>query len=172
MIFDNLKKVKAFVLDVDGVLTDGRVLVNEAGEQLRTFNIKDGYAMQLAVKRGYPIIVITGGNSAGVVKRLKGLGVQEVHSGIANKIEKLKEVLSSHNLTFEDILYMGDDMPDFECMQLAGLATCPADAVEEIKGICHYISPKLGGDGAVRDVMEKVLKLQGNWQMDTAVKSI
>lgn len=172
MIFDNLKKVKGFVLDVDGVLTDGRVLVNEAGEQLRTFNIKDGYIMQLAVRQGYPIIIITGGNSTGVVKRLKGLGVQEIHSGISDKIGKLKEVLASLGLNFEDILYMGDDMPDFDCMKLAGLATCPADAIEEIKGICHYISPKIGGDGAVRDVMEKVLKIQGKWQVDTTVKSI
>lgn len=172
MIFDNLKKVKAFVLDVDGVLTDGRVLVNEIGQQLRTFNIKDGYVMQLAIKRGYPIIIITGGKSIGVEKRLEGLGIQDIYSGISNKIEKLTSVLVSHNLTFDDILYMGDDMPDFECMQLAGLAACPADAVEEIKEICHYISPKMGGEGAVRDVIEKVLKIQGKWQVDTTVKSI
>jgi len=171
MIFDNLKKVKAFVLDVDGVLTDGRVLVNESGHQMRTFNIKDGYVMQLAVKRDYPIIIITGGNSTGVVKRLAGLGIQEIHSGIANKIEKLKDILISYELTFDDILYMGDDIPDLECMQLAGLAACPADAVEEIKAICHYISPKSGGHGAVRDVVEKVMKIQGKWQVDTTVKS-
>ena len=171
MIFDNLKRVKAFVLDVDGVLTDGRVLVNEAGDQMRTFNIKDGYIMQLAVKRDYPIIIITGGNSTGVVKRLAWLGIKEIHSGIVNKIEKLKEILICYDLTFGDILYMGDDMPDLECMQLAGLAACPADAVEEIKAICHYISPKIGGDGAVRDVIEKVMKIQGKWQIDTTVKS-
>lgn len=171
MIFDNLKRVKAFVLDVDGVLTDGRVLVNESGHQMRTFNIKDGYVMQLAVKRDYPIIIITGGTSTGVVKRLSGLGIQEIHSGVANKIEKLKDILISYELTFDDILYMGDDIPDLECMQLAGLAACPADAVEEIKAICHYISPKFGGHGAVRDVMEKVMKIQGKWQVDTTVKS-
>ncbi|UIR55182.1 HAD hydrolase family protein [Sphingobacterium sp. SRCM116780] len=172
MIFDNLKKVKAFVLDVDGVLTNGTVLVNEAGDQMRTFNIKDGYIMQLAVKLGYPLIIITGGNSAGVAKRLVGLGIKEVHSGVANKVEKLKEIMNSYNLNFQDILYMGDDIPDLACMKLVGLATCPADAIEEIKAICQYISPKKGGDGAVRDVMEKVLKLQGKWQIDSTIKSI
>ncbi|AIM35885.1 3-deoxy-D-manno-octulosonate 8-phosphate phosphatase [Sphingobacterium sp. ML3W] len=172
MIFDNLKKVKAFVLDVDGVLTDGRVLVNEDGHQMRSFNIKDGYVLQLAVKRGYPVIIITGGNSKGVVKRLEGLGIKEVHSGISNKMEKLKEILERYNLEFEDILYMGDDMPDLPCMQFAGLATCPSDAIEEVKKVCHYISPVAGGFGAVRDVMEKVLKIQGRWELDHEIRSI
>lgn len=172
MIFDDLKKVKAFVLDVDGVLTDGKVLVNEDGDQLRTFNIKDGYVMQLAIKLGYPIIVITGGKSKGVVKRLQGLGIKEIYSGISNKIEKLNEVIESYQLSYDDLLYMGDDMPDLECMKLVAVATCPADSIDEIKSICKYISPKKGGEGAVRDIIEKVLKLQGKWELDSSVKSI
>ena len=163
MFLEKLKSVKAFIFDVDGVLTDGIVHVTEAGEQLRQFNIKDGYALQLAVKRGFAIAVITGGRSAGVEFRLKGLGISQVFMGVDSKIDVYNRFLSDNDLTNEDILYMGDDIPDLPVMQLAGLPVCPADSAEEIKAISTYISPKAGGKGCVRDIIEKVLKIQGKW---------
>ncbi|HYK77640.1 MAG TPA: HAD-IIIA family hydrolase [Daejeonella sp.] len=163
MFLEKLKSVKAFVFDVDGVLTDGMVHVTETGEQLRQFNIKDGYALQLAVKRGYPIAIISGGRSVGVSLRLKGLGIQHVFMGVDSKIESYHQFLAHYQLSSEQVMYMGDDIPDLPVMQLAGLKVCPADAAEEIKAIAHYISPKEGGKGCVRDVLEKVLKIQNNW---------
>lgn len=171
MLFDQFKRVKAFVFDVDGVLSDGSVLVNDQGEQWRAFNIKDGYALQLAVKKGYPIAIITGGRSPGVRKRMEGLGIQDVYMGIHDKKAVLHDWLSGNRLTLADILYMGDDIPDLENMKIAGFPTCPADAVEEIKAVSAYISAKRGGEGAVRDVVEKVMKLQGKWHEDTYVTS-
>ena len=164
VLFDQLKQIKAFIFDVDGVLTDGRILVNEAGEQLRQFNIKDGYALQLAVKRGFPVIAISGGRSLGIKHRLQGLGITDIYLGLESKTEAFEEVQSKYGLKKEEILYMGDDMPDRAVMLLAGLPVCPADAVEEIKAISTYISPKNGGAGCVRDVIEKVLKIQKKWE--------
>jgi 3-deoxy-D-manno-octulosonate 8-phosphate phosphatase (KDO 8-P phosphatase) len=163
MFFEKLKSVKAFIFDVDGVLTDGLVHVTESGEQLRQFNIKDGYALQLAVKRGFTVCVISGGRSAGVELRLKGLGISHVFMGVNSKIEVYDRFLADNNLVGEDILYMGDDIPDLPVMKLAGLPVCPADAAEEIKAISIYISPKEGGNGCVRDIVEKVLKIQDQW---------
>ncbi|MGK6352130.1 KdsC family phosphatase [Parapedobacter sp. DT-150] len=164
MLFDKFKQVKAFVFDVDGVLSDGNVLVTEQGEQLRSFNIKDGYALQLAVKKGYPIAVITGGKSAGVEKRMRGLGISDVYLGVDDKKAVLHDWLAHAGLTLDDILYMGDDLPDLHNMKSVGLPTCPADAVEEIKAVAAYTSFRNGGAGAVRDVIEKVMKLQGTWE--------
>jgi len=172
MIFEKFNSIKAFVLDVDGVLTDGHILVNEAGEQWRSFHVKDGYAMQLAVKKGYIIIVITGGKSQGVFQRLSGLGVQEIHMGISHKESLLTQILSQYKLGFEDILYIGDDCPDLNSMKLAGVAVAPADAVEEVKAIADYISPIAGGQGIVRSVIEKVMRLQHTWSDSEFVKSI
>jgi len=172
MILTDLSRVRAVFLDVDGVLTDGTVQVNEAGDQLRTFSIKDGYAIQLAVKKGLYIAVITGGNSQGVYKRLQGLGVKEVFMGESNKEKKMHELLQKHGIALGDALFMGDDIPDLDCMKKVGLAVCPLDAVEEIKQVSAYISPFKGGAGCVRDVLEKILKLQGKWNQDTEVKSI
>lgn len=163
MFLEKIKHIKAFILDVDGVLTDGTVLVTETGEQHRRFNIKDGYALQLAVKRGYYVAVLSGGRSKGIELRLKGLGISEVHLGLDSKVETYHNVLKSFCCSKEQVLYIGDDIPDLQVIKLAGLAVCPADAVEEIKSICDYISPKKGGEGCVRDVIEKVLKIQGNW---------
>jgi 3-deoxy-D-manno-octulosonate 8-phosphate phosphatase (KDO 8-P phosphatase) len=163
MFLEKLHQIKAFIFDVDGVLTDGLVHVTETGEQLRQFNIKDGYALQLAVKRGYSIAVITGGRSKGTGLRLKGLGIDHVYSGVDSKIEVYNKFISEHQLLAEEILYMGDDIPDLPVMKLAGLPVCPADAAEEIKAISSYISPKNGGKGCVRDVIEKVLKTQHKW---------
>ncbi len=163
MFLEKIKHIKAFILDVDGVLTDGTVLVTETGEQHRRFSIKDGYALQLAVKRGYQVVVLSGGRSKGIELRLKGLGISEVYLGLDSKVETYHNFLKNSGCSTEQVLYMGDDIPDLQVIKLAGLAVCPADAVEEIKSICHYISPKKGGEGCVRDVIEKVLKIQGNW---------
>jgi 3-deoxy-D-manno-octulosonate 8-phosphate phosphatase (KDO 8-P phosphatase) len=158
-----LSQITAFVFDVDGVLTDGTVLVTESGEQLRRFSIKDGYALQLAVKRGFKIAIITGGRSQSIVSRLTSLGISDVFLGVEHKTEKFEEFLLAYDLSADQILYMGDDVPDYPVMKLVGLATCPADAAEEIKAISAYISPVKGGQGCVRDVIEKVLKVQGLW---------
>lgn len=171
-LFEQFKKVKSFVFDVDGVLTNGTVLVTDEGEQLRSFFIKDGYALQLAIKRGYPIAVITGGKSAGVKARLNGLGVQDVFLNVSHKSEVLNEWLNERGLLKTDVLFMGDDIPDLTVMQEVGLACCPSDAVEEVKTVSHYTSSFKGGEGAVRDVVEKVLKLQDRWNEDTTIKSI
>ena len=163
MFLEKIKLIKAFIFDVDGVLTDGIIHVTEAGEQLRQFNIKDGYALQLAVKRGYRVAVITGGRSAGVRQRLKGLGISDIFMEVDSKIEVFNQFLNNNNLLTEQVLYMGDDIPDYQVMQLAGLPVCPADAVEEIKSLSSYISSRDGGKGCVRDVIEKVLKIQNQW---------
>ncbi|WP_028298502.1 KdsC family phosphatase [Olivibacter sitiensis] len=170
-MFSKFKQVKAFVFDVDGVLTNGDILVTEGGDQLRIFSTRDGYALQLAIKRRYPIAIITGGKSKGVKARLNGLGIEDVFIGVGDKELVLNDWLESKRLTMEDVLYMGDDIPDMEVMKQVGLATSPCDAVEEIKGLCQYISPVAGGRGAVRDVVEKVMKLQGTWTEDSSVKS-
>jgi len=172
MVLKQFAKIKAVVLDVDGVLTDGTVLVTETGEQLRRFSIKDGYAIQLAMKVGLQIIVISGGNSQGVLQRMKGLRVEEVHLGVANKLALMQEIIAKQGLHNEDIAFMGDDIPDLLCMKEAGLALCPQDAVDEIKNIAAYVSPYRGGEGCVRDVLEKILRLRGLWNLETGIKSI
>lgn len=162
-MLEKLHHIKAFVFDVDGVLTDSTVHVTEAGEQLRRFNIKDGYALQLAVKRGYPVAVISGARSKGVLARMQGLGVQHVHLAIEDKMEIFGSFIRDYQLSPEEIVYMGDDIPDLPVMKLVGLPVCPADAVEEIKAVSKYVSPRNGGFGCVRDIIEKVLKVQGKW---------
>src|SRR5690606_20051328 len=171
-IFEKFKKIKAFVFDVDGVLTNGEVLVTESGEQLRSFYIKDGYALQLAVKQGYPIAVITGGNSKGVNIRLTGLGIKDVFMHVSDKVSVLNRWVEEQGLNSEEVLYMGDDVPDLELMKGACFPACPADAIEDIKAIAEYISPSVGGRGAVRDVIEKVMRLQNTWSKDTNIKSV
>jgi 3-deoxy-D-manno-octulosonate 8-phosphate phosphatase (KDO 8-P phosphatase) len=163
MFLEKLKHIKALLLDVDGVLTNGILLLTESGEQLRQFNIKDGYALQLAVKRGLKLAALSGARSKGVEYRLKGLGIEDVFLGLDSKIEVYNKYLLENNLSPEQVLFVGDDMPDLQVMKLAGLAVCPADAIEEIKAISHYISPKNGGEGCVRDIIEKVLKIQNLW---------
>ena len=130
----------------------------------RRMNIKDGYALQLAIKKGYHIIIISGAVSEGVHKRLNGLGIKDVHIGVKDKRETLDKLLQEANFTYEQVLYMGDDMPDYEVMTKCGVPTCPQDAVHQIKDIAIYISERKGGDACVRDVIEQVLSLQGNWE--------
>ncbi len=172
MIFQKFSQIKVVVLDVDGVLTDGTLQVTESGDQLRTFYVKDGYAMQLAEKMGLNLWVISGGKSEGVRKRLQGLGIQEIHLGVSQKTDVLNDLLAKYNLTPDQLMYVGDDMPDYEVMQVVGIAACPVDAVEDIKAIAHYMSPFKGGQGVVRDVLEKILKIQGKWGVQTHIKSV
>ena len=162
-VLAGFKQIQLFVLDVDGVLTNGSLLLLEDGQMARMMNIKDGYALQLAVKKGYRIVVISGGKSIAVKNRLNLLGIAEVHIGVEDKISVLQQYVSKYGLNKDQILFMGDDLPDIEMMQHAGLACCPADAAAEIKSLAHYISPFNGGQGCVRDVIEKVLKLNGHW---------
>lgn len=161
---EKLRSVKCFVFDVDGVLTNGQLLVTHEGQLLRSMNIKDGYALQLAIKEGYEVIIISGAVSEGVVKRLNGLGIKEVYSGVPDKKQKLQEILNTHRLSSEQILYMGDDMPDVEVMQFCGVPCCPADAIQQVKKISIYTSEKKGGEGCVRDIVEQVLTLHGKWK--------
>jgi 3-deoxy-D-manno-octulosonate 8-phosphate phosphatase (KDO 8-P phosphatase) len=158
--------IKAFVLDVDGVLTDGSVLLLDDGQMARRMSTRDGYALQLAVKKGYHVLVISGGESAAVRQRLEKLGIRHVYLGVLNKAHILQEYTETHRLSVNEVLYMGDDLPDFDVMQLAGLPCCPQDAAPEIAAISQYISPRKGGEGCVRDVIEKVLKLNGHWHHD------
>jgi len=170
-ILEKFRTIRAFVFDVDGVLTDGTVQVFETGEQVRTMSIRDGYALQLAVKKGYKVAVISGGSSEGVRMRLQQLGVNDVFMKVEDKKGKLLQYVHEHGLQSEDILFMGDDIPDYTVMKLAGLACAPADAAPEIRHIAGYISAFPGGQGCVRDVIEKVLKLNGLWDLDTSLAS-
>jgi 3-deoxy-D-manno-octulosonate 8-phosphate phosphatase (KDO 8-P phosphatase) len=160
---EGLQKVKAFIFDVDGVLSSPRIFLDQDGELMRTMNTKDGYAIQHASGKGYPIAIITGGRSESIALRFKKLGLSDVYLGSSNKMEDFEDFLRTYNLTPGDVLYMGDDLPDYEVMKKAGVACCPADAVEEIKSVAHYISHLGGGEGCVRDVIEQVLRLQGRW---------
>jgi 3-deoxy-D-manno-octulosonate 8-phosphate phosphatase (KDO 8-P phosphatase) len=169
-ILSLFKPVKTFVFDVDGVLATSLVLVLP-GEMARSMNTKDGYAMQLAIKKGYRVVIISGGKSEPVRERLNGLGIKDIFLGIHNKKEVLQEYAEQHRLLWEEILYMGDDIPDYGPMRLVGLPCCPADATNEIKEISKYISLINGGHGCGRDVIEKVLKLNSDWDLDTTVAS-
>lgn len=159
-----LNHITTFVFDVDGVLTDGTIIVTTSGELLRKMNIKDGFALKTAVDHNYNICIISGGSNEGVKLRLKGLGIKDIYLGTHNKVKHLDEFLKKYNIKYKNVLYMGDDIPDLEVMKMAGLPCCPQDAVAEIKTISKYISHKKGGEGAVRDVIEQVLKVQGKWQ--------
>lgn len=160
---EELRKVKAFAFDVDGVLSSQVLTLHPGGEPMRTINIKDGYAIQLAVKKQYPIAVITGGNSDAVMKRFNGLGVTDVYLNSFDKKKDFADFLSKYELDAPSVLYMGDDLPDYEVMKIVGFPTCPADAVVEIKQLSRYISNLNGGDGCVRDIIEQVLRLHNKW---------
>jgi 3-deoxy-D-manno-octulosonate 8-phosphate phosphatase (KDO 8-P phosphatase) len=165
---EKLLKVNTFIFDYDGVLSDGQVILTSDGDALRTANVKDGYAMQLAIKKNYRIVIISGGYSESMKRRFETLKVEDVFLGVDKKIDVYNQYLKDHNLAKENILYMGDDIPDYEIMLAAGVPTCPSDAVEEIKRIATYISHQSGGHGCVRDIIEQVLKVQGKWMNDDA----
>jgi 3-deoxy-D-manno-octulosonate 8-phosphate phosphatase (KDO 8-P phosphatase) len=159
-----LQHIRCFILDVDGVLTNGMLHITGDGKLLRAMNIKDGYALQLAIKKGYHVIIISGGKDEGVSIRLQNLGIKHIFTGIKDKLQQLLHVMQEHHLTKDKLLYMGDDMPDLEAMQHCHLACCPNDAVHQIRSICHYISPFKGGEGCVRDIIEQVLVLNNDWE--------
>ena len=160
-----MNDITTFIFDIDGVLTDSSVHVTETGEMLRIMNIRDGFAMKAALESGYNVCIISGGKNEGVRIRLQNLGIKDVHLGTPDKVATFKEYTKTYAIKPENVLYMGDDIPDYHVMQLVGLATCPQDASPEIKEISTYISHKNGGKGAVRDVIEQVMKVQGKWHL-------
>jgi 3-deoxy-D-manno-octulosonate 8-phosphate phosphatase (KDO 8-P phosphatase) len=170
-LLNQFKQVKCFAFDVDGVLTDGSLLLLDDGQMARSMNTKDGYALQLAVKKGYLVIVISGGGAEGARLRLNKLGITAVHFQAINKKQVLDAFLQANNILPEQVLFMGDDIPDYLAMKEVGLPCCPADAVPEIKNIAKYIAGMPGGKGCVREVIEKVLKLNGQWDTDTTIAS-
>lgn len=158
-----MPQINTFIFDVDGVLTDGTVTVFTNGELIRQMSVKDGYAIKTAIDLGYNVCFISGGTNEGVRARLRGLGVTDIYLGTHHKMDQLKEYTELYNISLENVLYMGDDIPDYPVMQVVGLPTCPKDAVAEIQHISNYISQKKGGQGCVRDVIEQVLKVQDKW---------
>ena len=155
--------ITTFIFDFDGVMTDGTVFCDFEGHPLRATNVKDGYALQLASKLGYHVAVISGAVCPSTIVRMNSLGVTDVFTGIPDKVLKLNEYMKENGLNREEIIFMGDDIPDLRVMQCVGLPACPADAAPEIKEICKFVSECPGGKGAVRDVIERVLKVQGKW---------
>ena len=166
-----LKDITTFIFDVDGVFTDGSILVTTKGEMLRKMNVKDGYALKTALLKGYNVCVITGGTNEGVRDRLKGLGVTDIYLGAHHKQDSLDEYLDIHGIDPKNTLYMGDDLPDIPPMKMVALATCPQNAASEVKAISDYVSHKNGGDGCVRDIIEQVLKVRGDWTGNFSAKN-
>jgi 3-deoxy-D-manno-octulosonate 8-phosphate phosphatase (KDO 8-P phosphatase) len=167
----HFSKVKAFAFDVDGVLTDGTVLLVDNDVQARRMNIKDGLALQMAIKNGYPVKIISGAVSNEVHSRLKKLGLTDIEMGVKDKLSSIQKFLSEHNLSADQLLFMGDDLPDLDVLKFVGLPCCPTDAVQEVIDASIYVSPKTGGMACVRDVIEKVMKLAGNWNWNTDIAS-
>lgn len=170
-VLEHFQGITTFVFDVDGVMTDGSVLLLENGLQARKMNIKDGLALQMAIKNDYRVIIISGGASEPVIHRLQYLGLKEIYLGLKNKLRFFENYLEQNGIKWKEVLYMGDDLPDLPVLEKAGLACCPADAVYEVKKISTYISPVNGGNGCVRDVIEKVLKLNDHWKYEPEIPS-
>ncbi len=176
-ILADLKKINTFVFDMDGVLTDGKVHVipkpgtDDDYVMARSMHTKDGFALQLAVRKGYTIAIISGGIYSGADKRFTQLGIQHIFMGVKDKEACLRKLAEEQNIGFDTILFMGDDMPDIDAMRLCGVKACPMDAVPDVKSIANYISPLKGGEACVRDVVEKVLKLRGDWEIHTDITS-
>ena len=158
-----LHSIKAFIFDYDGVLTDGFLMVSDQNNIFRSGNVKDGYAIQYAIRKGYEIAIISGGNGESILARMEMLGIKDVFTSSSDKKEVFFDYLKTKGLKAEEILFMGDDIPDYDIMIEAGVSTCPADAVEEIKSVADYISHKDGGQGCVRDVIEQVMRLHNQW---------
>lgn len=170
-ILAEFKKVTTFIFDIDGVLTDGTLLVFRDGLQARQMHVKDGFGLQMAIKNGYRVFIVSGGVSEESKRRLELLGLKDVYIGIADKTTFVTDLLKSNKVKWTEVLYMGDDLPDIPVMLKVGLSCCPADAVSEVKSIAKYISTINGGWGCVRDVIEKVLKVNGHWKYETDVTS-
>ncbi len=158
-----LNNITTFIFDVDGVLTDSTVILDPSGEMVRCMNTRDGFAMQLAIKKGYNVCIITGGNSPMVKQRLEYLGIQDVYLAADSKMACLQDYVEKKNITLNNIIYMGDDIPDHTVMGVVGLACCPKDAAPEILQVAEYVSHAVGGRGCVRDIIEQTLRAQGNW---------
>lgn len=165
-VLEKFSDIRTFIFDVDGVFTDGSVYVQEDGTLLRKMNTRDGMAVQMALRAGYEIIVITGGKSAGVVKRLEGLGIRRIHTGVDDKLRVLEDLVAYEDLDLGTVLYMGDDVNDYGCLRAVHISACPSDAAAEIKALAQYVSPLVGGAGCVRDVLERVMRLHGKWKIE------
>ena len=160
---EKLKSVKALIFDIDGVLSSDTMVLNEEGVPVRTANVKDGYAIRNALNMGYKIGIITGGNLERVRIRYENLGVEHIYMGVRDKVECLNDFLEKTTVSADEVLYMGDDLVDYQIMKEVGIPVCPLDAVSEIKEISSYISDKKGGDGCARDIIEQVMKSQSTW---------
>lgn len=165
-----MNNITTFIFDVDGVLTDGTIMVTTDGEMYRNMSIKDGYALKAAVLAGYNVCIISGGSNEGVRKRLEGLGITDIYLGAHQKMLQFEEYCIEKNINPDQVLFMGDDIPDYPVMQEVGLAACPQDAAPEIKDISEYISPLKGGKGCGRDVIEQVMRVQGKWMTQFEAK--
>lgn len=171
-LLERLMNIKLMVFDLDGVLTNGKILLINEGEWIRQMDIKDGYAIQLALKSGIEIAVVSGSHSNQVGQRLKKLGVEVFIQGVSNKSTHLLNLMQKYLIQKENILYMGDDIPDLDAFAVAGVNACPADAAEDVKVSADFISLKNGGDGCVREIIEKVLRVQDKWQINKTIKAI
>lgn len=168
---DELKKIKAFVFDVDGVLSKDVLPIGRTGVLIRTANVKDGFVIRNAIKMGFEVAIITGGKSSRLRLRYSHLGVKHYYQGVRDKVDSLNDFLKKVSLQAEDVLLMGDDIVDFRIMKEVGIPTCPADAVADIVAISKYVSDKNGGEGCVRDVVEQTMRAQGKWFTEEMLKS-
>ena len=164
---EDIARVETFVFDVDGVMTDGGIVPTAEGDFIRRYNAKDGYAIAYAVKHGYKICIITGGRGRTLENRLRMLGIRRYHLDCMDKIATLRNYLAEEGLDPQNVLYMGDDIPDLECMRAVGIPVCPADSAPEVLEVSRYVSEFNGGHGAVRDIIEQVLRARGDWAKDS-----
>ena len=166
-----LPHITTFIFDVDGVMTNGKVLITSEGEMYREMDTKDGYALKCALDQGFKVCIISGGTNEGVRNRLRALGIYDIYLGAHHKGDPFQDLLDSYELSPDEILYMGDDMPDIEIMEQVAVAACPQDAVADVKAIANYISHKKGGEGCVRDIVEQTLRVQGKWRKNIGAKN-
>ena len=166
-----LPQITTFIFDVDGVLTNGKVLITSEGDMYREMDTKDGYALKCALDQGFKVCIISGGTNEGVRNRLRALGIYDIYLGAHQKGEPFQDLLDSYELSPDEILYMGDDMPDIEVMEQVAVAACPQDAVADVKAVSNYISHKKGGEGCVRDIVEQTLRVQGKWRKNIGAKN-
>ena len=166
-----LPHITTFIFDVDGVLTNGKVLITSEGEMYREMDTKDGYALKCALDQGFKVCIISGGTNEGVRNRLRALGIYDIYLGAHHKGDPFQDLLDSYELSPDEILYMGDDMPDIEVMEQVAVAACPQDAVVDVKAVSNYISHKKGGEGCVRDIVEQTLRVQGKWRKNIGAKN-
>lgn len=170
-VLNEFKQIDTFIFDIDGVLTDGSILVLDSGEMARQMNVKDGYALSLAIQKGYKIFITSGSAPNPSKIRLNRLGITHVFFNVKDKKAFVQNLIEEHGLRSESILYMGDDLPDLPVFNIVNVSSCPADAAPELKHTAMYVSTKKGGEGCVRDVIEKVLKMRGEWETDPFIIS-